>query len=334
MAKKPRLRTAGVIGGGAWGTALAQTLRFAGLDVMLWARDPDVVAGINRRHRNDKRLPSIDLDPQLRATNDLADAAGGKDLLLLAVPSREVPAVGLALRPHLHEGQELIICAKGFIPGERLVLTGAVLDACGVLASVLSGPSFADEVARGLPAAVTLAAFTLKQADRLGRAVGHKHFRLYYSEDLGGVQIGGAVKNVLAIAAGILVGRRLGASAHAALVTRGFSELCRLGRYSRRIRPETLNGLSCLGDLILTCSSPRSRNFSFGRHLGEGRTVTEALRLTGTVEGASTAELLTDWAREIKVDMPISAAVQRVVSGAIGVDQAIDELLERPHKAE
>jgi len=333
--KASRLQSVGVIGGGAWGTALAQSLRMAGRDVLLWARDPEVVSGINHQHVNEQRLPGIALDHRLRATNAI-DEAAACDFLLIAVPSQHVREASKGLKPHWEKGKPLVICAKGFEFGTGLYCAGVVSEVLGGLPAVLSGPSFASDVARGLPTAVTLAAFKHRDAAHLAAAIGHKHFRVYTSQDLAGVQLGGAVKNVLAIAAGILVGRRLGASAHAALVTRAFYELSQFAREFGAQR-ETLTGLSCLGDLILTCNSPQSRNFTLGRHLGEGRTLPEALAATGgTVEGVVTATVVVEMARKPKrpLEMPIASAVQGVVSGRTSVNDAIDELLSRPQKAE
>ena len=303
--------------------------------VLLWARDPTVVAGINDQHANATRLPGIPLDPGLRATNAIEEAAAC-DFLLLAVPAQQVRDACARLKPHWVRGKTLVICAKGFERGTGKFAVEIAGDALGGMATVLSGPSFAADVARGLPTAVTLAAFEHRDAEHLAAAIGHRHFRIYTSQDLAGVQLGGAVKNVLAIAAGILVGRRLGASAHAALVTRAFYELSQFCREFGAQR-ETLTGLSCLGDLILTCNSPQSRNFTLGRHLGEGMSLAEALAATGgTVEGVWTAGVVDAMARKPKrpLEMPIASAVHGIVSGATGVDAAIDELLSRPQKAE
>ena len=332
---KPKLQSAGVIGGGAWGTALAQSLRMAGRDVVLWARDAGVVEAINKWHTNELRLPGVALDPALRATGDLAEAAAC-DFLLLAVPAQQMRAVSVALKPHVGSNKIAVICAKGYEHDTAMPMTGVVMRTMDVLPAVLSGPSFATDVARGLPTAVSLAAFEHKHAERLARAIGHRAFRVYTTDDLPGVQMGGAVKNVLAIGAGIVVGRRFGASAQAALVTRAFHELFDFGRHVGA-RRETLTGLSCLGDLILTCNSPQSRNFTLGRHLGEGRTLEEALAATGgTVEGVATAGVVDEIAQTGKrpIEMPIASAVHRIVTGAMTVDDAIDELLSRPQKAE
>ncbi len=332
---KKQYKTFSVIGAGAWGTALAQSMAMAGRPSLLWARDPAVVGEINSKHRNERRLPGIPLDPRLRATTDMAEAAKA-DAIILAAPSQHMRATATLLKPHLGEDCQLIIASKGFEQGTDLYMVGVVSEAAGKFAAVLSGPGFAADVARGLPAALVLAAYDHKISSRLGNAVGHKALRIYFSEDLPGVQTGGAVKNVLAIAAGIVAGRKLGASAHAALVTRGFSELSEFVR-SGGGQYETIRGLSCLGDLMLTCNSPQSRNFTFGRHLGEGKSVPEALAATGgTVEGIYATATVVRAAAEgkRKLDMPIATAVHRIVGGELTVEQAIDELADRPQKAE
>lgn len=329
------LQSVGVIGGGAWGTALAQSLCRAGRDVVLWARDSSVAAGINQRHVNDARLPGVRLEAKLRATDDIAVAAAS-DFLLLTVPAQHLRETAQMLSPSYKGGKPLVVCAKGLEEGTHRYMSEIVSEELNGSAAVLSGPSFALDVARGLPTAVTLAAARRQEADRIAGAIGHRFFRIYTTDDLIGVQMGGAVKNVLAIAAGILSGRRLGASAHAALVTRAFRELSRFGDHVGA-RRETLSGLSCLGDLILTCNSPQSRNFTLGRHLGEGLTLAEALTATGgTVEGVATAAVVDELARQDlrPIDMPIASAVHRIVGGGMTVDDAIDELLSRPQRAE
>lgn len=334
--KRLQLQSVGVIGGGAWGTALAQCLCAAGRDVLLWARDPSVVADINARHENGKRLPGIKLDVRLRATGALGEAAVA-DVLLLAAPAQHLRASALLLKPHLRRDTQLVICAKGIEQGTELPMSGVAFEVTGSMnLAVLSGPSFAKDVALGLPTAVVLAAPDMKMASQLAAVIGHRNFRIYASTDVIGVQTGGAVKNVLAIAAGIVAGRQLGASAQAALVTRAFHELTEFGRKCGA-KPATLTGLSGLGDLMLTCNSPQSRNFAFGRHLGEGQSVSQALEaVRGTVEGVYTANVVDRVAREGKpvVEMPIAAAVHGILRGALSVDAAIDELLSRPQKAE
>ena len=335
MSKKTPFKTFGVLGAGAWGTALAQSLAMAGCDVVLWARDPALAGEINRTQGNPARLPGVALDRRLKATNDFADVAA-RDAVFLAAPAQHTRALAALLKPHVQRETEYVICAKGFEQSTGHLMSAVVFKEADVLPSVLSGPGFAAEVARGLPTALVLASVDMKTSSRLGNAIGHGTLRIYFSDDVSGVQIGGAVKNVLAIAAGIVAGRKLGASALAALVTRAFSELTDFGRLCG-VRRETLSGLSCFGDLILTCNSPQSRNFTFGKHLGEGRTVAEALAATGgTVEGVYTAATVHKDATTGKrrIEMPIATAVHHIVSGEQSVDQAIDELADRPQKAE
>ncbi|HZA01941.1 MAG TPA: NAD(P)H-dependent glycerol-3-phosphate dehydrogenase, partial [Hyphomicrobiaceae bacterium] len=270
------VQTVGVIGGGAWGTALAQTLRRAGREVLLWAREPDVVEEINGRHTNTPFLPGIPLDPALRATGNLAEIAGQSDVLMVA-PAQHVRAVASALSRHLPAATPVVVCAKGVEQATGKLMAEVLAETLpAATPAVLSGPSFASDVARGLPAALTLATHEEALGQQLAERLGYRQFRLYWSSDMVGVQLGGAVKNVLAIAAGVVDGKGLGASAHAALVTRGFAELRRLG-VALGARPETLMGLSGLGDLLLTCGSPQSRNMSLGRALGQGRTLAAVL---------------------------------------------------------
>ncbi|MCB1527504.1 MAG: NAD(P)-dependent glycerol-3-phosphate dehydrogenase [Hyphomicrobiaceae bacterium] len=329
-----RLDSIGVIGGGAWGTALAQTVRLAGRSAVIWAREAEVVDDINTRHVNSQFLPGIPLDPGLRATDNLADIAQA-DAILMVAPAQHIRTVAAELRPHLKNGQPIINCAKGIerttgkVMGE--VLAETVPDA---LLAALSGPSFAADVARGLPTALTIACEREDVGRDLAEALGYRHFRLYWSSDRLGVELGGAVKNVLAIAAGIVAGKALGASAHAALVARGFAELRRFAA-AYGAQPQTMMGLSGLGDLILTCGSPQSRNMSLGRELGEGRTLDDILgRRRSVTEGVWTAAAVTKLARAKGVEMPIAEAVHGIVEGHAAVDDAIAALLSRPFKAE
>jgi glycerol-3-phosphate dehydrogenase (NAD(P)+) len=324
----------GVIGAGAWGTALAQTCRLAGRRVRLWARRGEVAQEINSAHTNTGLLPGIILDPGVVATTSLADVADC-DVVLMVVPAQHVRTVAAELAPLLAPSKPVLICAKGLeqATGKRL---GAVLEEVLPEArqAALSGPSFAADVARGLPAALTLACVDEGLGRDLAAALGYRQFRLYWSSDLVGVELGGAVKNVLAIAAGIVDGRKLGASAHAALVTRGFAELRRFGA-ALGARPETMLGLSGLGDLLLTCGSPQSRNMSLGRAIGHGQSLAAVLGGRRSVtEGVYTAAAVAKVAREKGIEMPISAAVHAIVEARIGVDEAIEGLLSRPFRAE
>jgi glycerol-3-phosphate dehydrogenase (NAD(P)+) len=324
----------GIIGGGAWGTALAQAMRRAGRDVVLWAREPEVVDSINARHVNDTFLPGVPLDAGVRATAKLSDAAACGALLLVA-PAQHVRATARELKSSLRAGQPVVMCAKGIEQASGKMM-GDVLAAelPQIVPAVLSGPSFAADVGRGLPAALTIACADEVVGQLLAERLGSPMFRLYWTSDLVGVELGGAVKNVLAIAAGIVDGQGLGASAHAALVTRGFAEMRRLGKVLGA-RPETLIGLSGLGDLILTCGSPQSRNMSLGRALGRGESLTHALAgKLAVTEGVYTAAAVRRIADEKGVDMPICSAVCDIVEGRTGVKDAIGQLMQRPLKAE
>jgi glycerol-3-phosphate dehydrogenase (NAD(P)+) len=318
-----------VIGGGAWGAALANAAARAGRTVTLWARSPRSAA-VMAETRESPHLPGLCLDQRVAVTADPAAVDG--DAALLVVPAQAVREVATAFAPALARGTPMIACAKGIEQGTRRFMT-EVIAQCAPLAmpAVLSGPSFAVDVMRGLPTAVTLAAADAELAAALARALGSATFRPYHTSDVRGVEIGGAAKNVLAIAAGIVSGRGLGASASAALVTRGFAELMRFGR-ACGARPETLVGLSGLGDLVLTCGSLQSRNFSLGVALGEGRPLEQAQ--SRLAEGVFTASVLAAMARERSVEMPIATAVDAVLAGRLSVDAAIESLLTRPFRAE
>jgi len=328
------MRRIGIIGGGAWGTALALIARRAGRDVVLWARNDEVVEAINRDHANPRYLPGVALDPAISATRDLAESVAA-DALMLVVPAQRMRALATALAPHLAARPPLVVCSKGIEIATGALMTevlGAALPGCPL--AVLSGQTFADEVARGLPAAVTLACADAALGARLVAALGGGAFRPYLADDLPGAQIGGAVKNVLAIACGIVDGRRLGENARAALVTRGLAELLRLGR-ARGARGETLMGLSGLGDLVLTCTSRRSRNMSLGAALGEGASVAEILKGRRAVtEGVASAPAVILLADRLGVEMPICRAVEAILAGRVTIDAAIEGLLARPFKAE
>jgi glycerol-3-phosphate dehydrogenase (NAD(P)+) len=317
-----------VIGAGAWGTALAGVAARAGREVTLYARDKAAAAQV-KASRQSPRLPGISLDPQLDVTDDLARAARA-DIILIATPAQHSREALTALAPHLAKDTPVIACAKGIERGTHKFMTEVIAEAAPqATPAILSGPSFADDVARGLPTAVTLAAREEELARALVQALGSATFRPYHTTDIRGVEIGGAAKNVLAIAAGIAVGRELGASAQAALTTRGFSELVRLGQ-ACGARGETLVGLSGLGDLILTCASLQSRNFALGIALGRGETPPPGK----LAEGEFTAPVLIELAASKQVDMPVSAAVAAILRGAITIEAAIEGLLTRPFKAE
>ena len=326
----------GVVGAGAWGTALANAAARAGRDVVLLARDAERADAIATARQNASRLPGIPLAEGIAVSAAPADLAGA-DMILLVAPAQEARAASRSLAgslgPEAFRGRPVIACAKGIERGTGL-FPSEVVAACfpGAVPAVLSGPSFAEDVGRNLPTALVLAAANLRVAAELAGALGSAHFRVYHSGDVRGVEIGGAAKNVLAIAAGIVAGRGLGESAGAALTARGFAELTRLA-VALGGRPETLMGLSGLGDLILTCGSARSRNFAYGRDLGRGlsRDAAGGGRLA---EGALTARALVATAREHGIAMPIVEAVEAVVSGESSVDEAIGALLARPARAE
>jgi glycerol-3-phosphate dehydrogenase (NAD(P)+) len=320
-----------VLGGGAWGTALAQTCARAGRRVTLWEYD-----AANAEHLADKResrfLPGVRLDDDIKVTRDLTEAAR-TDAILLVVPAQALRAVVKSLAQSISDKTPLIACAKGIEHGTHQFMTEIIAE-CAPKATpaILSGPSFAADVARGLPTAVTIAASDASVAGALAHAINSGTFRPYHSTDVRGVELGGATKNVLAIAAGIVTGRGLGASALAAMTTRGFAELVRFGK-ACGAKTETMMGLSGLGDLILTCSSPQSRNFSCGVALGKGEQPDSAAH-GKLAEGVFTAPVLLEMAREKNIEMPISAAVAAVLAGKLSVDTAIESLLTRPIKSE
>ena len=321
-----------VIGAGAWGSALALTCARAGRQVTLWDHDAANAAQLAKK-RESLFLPGVGIDDSIAIAGNLAEAARA-EAILLVVPAQAVRAVAKTLAPLLSNRTPIIVCAKGIERGSKKFMSEVIAEcAPNAVAAILSGPSFAADVARGMPTAVTLAAADGKLAAKLAQAVGSAAFRPYHSSDVRGVEIGGAAKNVLAIAAGIVTGRGLGASALAALTTRGFAELVRFGR-AYGAKPETMMGLSGLGDLLLTCSSPQSRNFSFGVNLGRGRKPDEIHRTTGLAEGTFTASVLLEMARDRAVEMPISSAVAALLTEQMSVDEAIELLLTRPLKAE
>jgi len=320
----------GVIGGGAWGTALAQVAAHEGRDVILWARETAVVEAINAHHENSLFLAGVALSPTIRATEDFA-ALADMDAILVVAPAQHVGSV-LAAAPVARI--PLVLCAKGIEAGSKR-LVGEVARGVHPNApiAVLSGPTFAHEVAAGLPTAVTLACEDADLGERLATRLAARHFRTYASTDVAGAEIGGAVKNVLAIGCGVVEGAGLGQNARAALIARGFAEMTRFG-LARGARAETLAGLSGLGDLVLTCSSTSSRNFSLGVGLGRGDSAATLLADRRTVaEGAFTAPVLREAARDAGVDMPITEAVCGLLEGA-PVSDVIGDLLARPLKGE
>ena len=329
-----QFKTAGVIGAGAWGTALAQVAGWAGLDVLLQAREPEVVESIRARRINEAFLPGVVIDDHVSVTGDLADL-GACDLILAVPPAQHMRSTLQAFAAHHRPGVPVILCSKGIERGSLKLMTDVLAETLPAApAAVLSGPSFAGEVARGLPSAVTLACADEALGEALMGTLSAPGFRPYLATDLIGAEVGGAIKNVLAIACGIAEGRGLGRSAHAALITRGFAEMTRMG-VALGGQAETVAGLCGLGDLVLTCSSPQSRNMSLGLALGQGQTVEQALAGKRSVaEGYESAPAVRELATKMGVDMPISLAVAALLNGETTVEAMIGSLLSRPLKAE
>ena len=328
------MKRAGVIGGGAWGTALAQVCARAGLETVLWAREPEVVSDITIHHENRMFLPGVSLDASIRASGDFAHLAGS-DFVLAVAPAQHLRAALAAFAPAMEPGLPIVLCAKGIEQGSLKLMTEVLAEAAPkARPAVLSGPSFAGEVARGLPTAITLACPDEALGWALAEALATPAFRPYTATDIIGAEAGGAIKNVLAIACGIVEGRGLGRSAHAALITRGFSELTRIA-VALGGEAETVAGLCGLGDLVLTCSSPQSRNMSVGLALGRGQSLDAALSgKLSVAEGVASAPAVRDLARNLGVDVPICDAVAAILAGHIGVDSAIQGLLARPLREE
>lgn len=324
----------GVIGAGAWGTSLAMLARRAGRSVVLCAREAEVVDAINREHRNPAFLPDVELDPAIRATLDPFEAIDA-DAVLLVAPAQHVRAVTAAVAAGWPARVPAVICAKGIERGTRALMSEVVGETLpGVPHAILSGPSFAIEVARDLPTAVVLAAREPELRTALPAALAASHFRIYSSDDVIGAELGGAVKNVLAIACGIVHGRRLGDNAGAALITRGLAETARLGA-AKGARAETLMGLSGIGDLVLTCTALQSRNFSLGVALGEGQTLAEIVASRRSVaEGVDSAAAVCALARSLGVEVPICEAVDAVLNAGADIGETIAGLLARPARAE
>ncbi|MDA5194479.1 NAD(P)H-dependent glycerol-3-phosphate dehydrogenase [Govanella unica] len=327
-------QTIGVVGGGAWGTALATVAARAGHEVILWVREPEVAEAINSRHENSLFLPGVILPDSIRASTD-PQTLGAADILLLVAPAQHMRGVLTILAPHLKSGAPVVVCAKGIEESTGALMsevTSEILPSHPL--AVLSGPTFAAEVARGQPAAVTLASKYQTVIARITEALGQPTFRPYGSTDVVGAEIGGAVKNVIAIAAGIVDGCELGENARAAVITRGMAEILRFAQ-SRGAERETMLGLCGLGDMILTCGSPQSRNMSLGRDLGRGRSLADILGERKSVaEGVYTARVLANIARERGIDMPIVQAVAAILHEGQSVQDAIEDLLQRPFRPE
>jgi glycerol-3-phosphate dehydrogenase (NAD(P)+) len=321
----------GILGGGAWGTALAQVASAGGRDTLLWAMEDEVVEAVNGRRENPLFLPGVQLDPAVRATARISDLAEC-DAWLVVTPAQHMRAV---LKQVSQCDIPMVLCAKGIEEQSGELLHKVARQECpGAEVAVLSGPTFAHEVAKGLPTAVTLAADDLGLAEQLRDRIARPTFRIYVTDDVAGAEIGGAVKNVLAIACGVVEGKGLGQNARAALIGRGFAEMTRFG-LAYGARRETLAGLSGLGDLVLTCSSESSRNFSLGQGIGEGRSAADLLADRRTIaEGAFTAPVLARLAREKGLDMPIVEAVDALIAGRSTVDEVLGGLLTRPLRPE
>ncbi len=324
----------GVVGAGAWGTALAQLSATAGCDVTLWARESEVVTSVNERNENEMFLAGVSLEPSITATTELSDIAG-MDFIFMVVPAQFVRPVLIDLKPHISENAAIVLCAKGIEQSTGKLMSDVVTE---ILPKsplvVLSGPTFAREVAEGRPSAVTIASKYQRVTERLSDAIGQPTFRPYASRDVIGAEIGGALKNVFAIACGITTGRNMGDNARAALITRSLSEMVRFGEKHGAER-STMMGLCGLGDLILTCSSPQSRNMSLGIAIGEGQAVADLMKDRKTVaEGYHTSSVLARICREEGLDLPLVMAVNDILHEGKDVNRVITELLNRPFVSE
>ena len=325
----------GIIGGGAFGTAMACVIRRSGHETILWAREPYTVAALNRDGINPLYLPRVRVEPGIVATNDLAEATASKDFILMVVPAQFLRSVALQMRALLAAGTPVVTCAKGIERGTCALMPEVIAETLPMAKiAVLSGPAFAREVAAGLPTGVTLACADAGLGEYLAREIGTPRFRTYQSDDVIGAAIGGALKNVLAIAAGIAEGRKLGNNARATLITRGLLEMVRLG-LAKGARAETFMGLCGIGDLTLTCNNVQSRNMSLGVALGEGRTHEAVLGERKEVtEGVYSAEAIAALARRLGVDMPIVEAVDQVLNHGADLDATIARLLAHPYRRE
>lgn len=324
-----------VIGGGAWGTALAVVAARAACSVTLWARDPALIEAITRQRQNPVYLPGVALDPTIAATTDISAALAETEAALIVVPAQFLRGVLAEMTPRLPTALPLLLCAKGIEAGSLKTMSEVAGETLpGSPVAVLSGPSFAAETARGLPTAVAIASRDPVLAAAFVGALGSARFRPYSSTDPVGVEIGGAVKNVLAIACGIVEGRGLGDNARAALITRGLAEIVRLG-VAKGANPETFRGLSGLGDLVLSCTARQSRNYALGAALGSGSGLAEALAgRRSVVEGVASAAAVTRLAVLLGVEMPITAAVDAVLHRGMAIDAMTEALLSRPYRSE
>lgn len=325
----------GVLGSGAWGTALAVLANRAASKVTLWTRNPDMTAAIKHSRYNEKYLPGVFIDPAIVVTDSLAEVSQC-DALILCIPSQSLRSTCIALSDLLSTSVPIMIATKGIERGSLLLmseLVSSILPENPV--AILSGPNFADEAAKGLPTATTIACADQVLGERLMYVLGGKLFRPYLSDDVIGTQIGGAVKNVVAIACGIAVGCELGENAKAALITRGLAEMARLVK-AKGGQYQTLMGLSGIGDLVLTCNSPKSRNMALGLELGKGAPVEEVLSRPrfGVTEGVGTADSVSHLAQNLGVAMPICDAIHGILKGRLSVKETIHKMLDRPFSAE
>lgn len=326
------MKSIGVIGAGAWGTAIAQVQARAGRDTLIWAREPEVVASINVNHENPHYLPQIQLHENLRATEDL-NAAAQQDIILVVTPAQHVRATLEVIKDQIPAGKDVIICSKGIELDTGMLMSQVAFQVIPQASiAILTGPNFAREIGKGLPGACTIGVADPDKGAELQDNLGEKRFRPYTTTDVIGTQLGGAIKNVIAIACGVVTGRQMGESARAALLTRGIAEISRLG-VAMGAHKVTLLGMCGVGDLMLTCSSMQSRNFSLGVALGEGKTLEEILGPRKSVtEGVHTAKATLALARKYAVDMPITEAVFKTLDEGLPVDEAIEEMLNRPFK--
>ena len=324
------METISVIGAGAWGTAIAQALASAGKNITLWAREDEVVDSINTKHENTMFFPGVALDEKIKATSSISDARQS-DLLIMVTPAQALRDACVSLRHEDMKDKTMLICSKGFEIGTGMLLSDvAKQELPNTRIAVMTGPTFASDIGAGLPAAMTIAAETKDIADELRNFIGTKGLRPYATDDMVGTQIGGAAKNVIAIAAGVVMGKGLGESARAALITRGVAELARLTS-AMGGRKETLIDMCGMGDLILTCTSMQSRNYSFGFMLGQGKDINEILEERNAVtEGYYSSKALVTLAKNQAVDMPIAEIVYRCLHDGLSIDAAIEAMLSRP----